>query len=101
MRNTIYKVFVFVPVESLDIIVEALRKGDINQLGNYKNCMSWRNVKSTWTSLDEATPYNGTPGQTTEAEEYELEFLCEERDLERAIAIIHKNHPYETAEIDI
>ena len=101
METTVYKVYVFIPTESLEKVIKALQKGHINQLGNYKNCMSWQKVESTWVSLSGAVPYDGKVGKTTRAEEYKLEFLCEEKNLKKAVALIRKNHPYEEVEIDV
>lgn len=96
-----FKVVFFVPEENLSTVIEALRKENINSLGEYKNCMSWSLVESTWMSGDNANPYNGVPGETTVAREYRVEFLCEDTNLKRAVQSIRDNHPYEEVEIDI
>lgn len=101
MKFNKFKVFFFVPEENFNTVIQALRDADINSLGEYKNCMSWTAVESTWTSMENANPYNGVPGEVTVAREYKVEFLCEEKNLERAVQIIRKCHPYEEVEIDI
>lgn len=96
-----YKVFVFIPKDYLEKIIKLLQKNNVNKLGNYINCMSWCEMHSTWTSLDEAKPYLGEPGKISMEDEYKLEFLCEESKLDEIVKFIKETHPYEEPEIDV
>lgn len=96
-----YKVFVFIPKNYLNKIVKSLQEFNVNQIGNYINCISWCEMHSTWTSLDNANPFIGQPGKVSIEDEYKLEFLCDESKLNEVIAFLKKIHPYEEPEIDI
>ena len=96
-----YKVSVFIPKDYLDEIVKSLQEFNVNKLGNYINCMSWCEMHSTWTSLDNAKPFIGEPGKVSLEDEYKLEFLCEESKLNEVVNYLKKIHPYEEPEIDV
>lgn len=91
---------VYVPPESIGEMREAVRPV-IAKSDKYMGAMSWYPVKSAWTTLPGASPYNGTVGEETVADEYILEFRVEERDKDKALDIIMKAHPYEEPGIDI
>ena len=48
-----------------------------------------------------ANPYIGKIDKIEFAPEYKLEFRCSEKDLQTAVEIIKKNHPYEEVCINI
>lgn len=96
-----YKVFVFIPKDYLDETVKSLQEFNINKLGNYINCMSWCEMHSTWTSLDEAKPFIGSPGKVSMEDEYKLEFLCDGDKVSDAVQLLKEVHPYEEPEIDV
>lgn len=91
---------VYVPPESLEIMRDTVRSV-IAKSDKYMGAMSWFPVKSAWTTLPGASPYNGVEGEETIADEYILEFRVDVRDKERALKAIIKAHPYEEPGIDI
>ena len=100
MRKT-YKIETYIPKEALENIKNALYKLEVGKVGNYVNCMNWYLVNSSWKALDGANPYQGQINETEFAEEYKLEFRCEEEMLDIAIKTIKENHPYEEVGINI
>ena len=99
MKN--YKIFIFIPKDYIEQIIHSLQEFNVNKLGNYINCMSWCEMHSTWTSLDEAKPFIGKPGKVSMEEEYRLEFLCEESKVDEVVKYLKGIHPYEEPEIDV
>lgn len=96
-----YKIVVYIPQNDSDQIIEKLLKLDLNNVGNYTNCVSWTGVKSTWMPIGEANPYIGEKNRRSFEDEVRLEFVCKRANVKRIISHIKKIHPYEKAEIDI
>lgn len=96
-----FKVVVYVPTNYVNTFLEKISERVVNQIGEYKNCISWTRVDSTWTSGENARPFIGTPGETSFEKEYRFEFSCSKENLEDVVKYINKIHPYETPEIDI
>lgn len=96
-----YKIEVYLPIEALDKIKDALYSEGFGKVGNYDSCMSWYEIQSSWRPLDGANPYLGTVGAVEFAPEYKLEFRCEEVRVRRAVELIKANHPYEEVCINI
>ena len=99
MKN--YKIETYLPMENVPAMINALRSCIANQIGNYRNCFSWYPVSSAWTSLENASPYIGTPGTISNASEMKIEFLCHENKVSEVIDVIRTNHPYEEPVINI
>lgn len=96
-----YKIQVYLPEEALTSIREAIEKAGGGHIGNYAGCMSWWKVRSSWITLPGAHPYNGEEGKRTEADEYILQFRCDDNLVEKVVNEIKKVHPYEEAVIDV
>ncbi len=96
-----YKIQVYLPLESIDPIREAIKKAGGGRIGNYAGCMSWWQVHSAWTTLEGANPYNGTIGEETEEDEYILQCRVDESHLRDVICTIKVVHPYEEPVIDV
>ena len=43
-----YKIEVYLPIESLDSIRNALYEMGLGRVGDYEDCMSWYEVNSSW-----------------------------------------------------
>lgn len=100
MQKT-YKVEVYIPIENLEDIKNALYQLRVGKVGNYVNCMNWYKVNSSWEALDGANPYQGNIGEIEYATEYKLEFRCNKEMLPKAIETIKSHHPYEEVGINI
>lgn len=96
-----YKIIVFIPQKDAEAFIRDLSDMQVNQLGQYINCISWGRVISTWTPLEGAKPYIGSVGQKSVENEVRLEFICRREPLRSVIEYIKNIHPYETPEIDI
>lgn len=99
--DNLYKVEVYLPIEALEDVKNGLYELGFGKVGNYDCCMSWYEINSSWRPKDGANPYLGKVGEVEFAPEYKLEFRCSEKDLQTAVEIIKKNHPYEEVCINI
>ena len=88
-----YKIEVYLPLEALDEIIKALRNVNVNNIGNYDNCMSWYKVKSCWDSNENANPYKEAKNETSIEDEYKLEFRCKESKIKEVVNCIKNDNP--------
>lgn len=58
--------------------------------------MAMSPVTGYWRPLEGASPFHGTVGQLTEAEEIKVEFRCRADEREEVERVIRSVHPYET-----
>lgn len=96
-----YKMEIFVPVTHFEKIREALREADAGHVGNYDSALSYSPVIGTWRTLEGADPYNGVVGEVTEAEEYKVEVIVKDENLERTYQSVRRAHPYEVPVINV
>lgn len=96
-----YKIVVYIPEKDFNEYLSKILKLNINQIGNYKNCISWTNCTSSWTPLDNANPYIGQINQTSIEKEMRLEFKCDTKNIKQLVKLLKDIHPYEEPEIDI
>ncbi len=96
-----YKIQVYLPLESMESIRAAIEGAGGGRIGNYGGCMSWWQVHSSWITLPGAHPYNGVVGERTEADEYVLQCRVDETHLSAVLSAIKKAHPYDEPVIDV
>lgn len=96
-----FKVVTYIPEETLEDLLDALREVTVNEIGAYRNCVTWYPVRSIWTSLEKADPYLGIPGEESRECELKVEFLCHREKVRETIQAILRVHPYEEPVIDI
>lgn len=96
-----YKIEVYLPPEVLDDFILEMDKINVATIGKYKHCMTWYGVTSSWMPEAGAKPYRGTPNVKEIADEYKIEFICDERKLKTIIQHIKQIHPYETPCINV
>lgn len=100
-RETLYKVAVFVPVEAVDVVRDAMAAAGAGIIGNYSHC-SFRSLGTgTFRPLEGASPYIGAVGQLEQAEEFRLEMLVGQRQLSATLDAMLKAHPYEEVAYDV
>ena len=100
-QGRIFKIEVFAPEEYARSIMDAMAKAGAGSTGNYDYCFSVTHVKGFWKPHENASPFSGTPGELSEAEEVKIETRCSERDVVRVHEAIMTAHPYEVPVINI
>ena len=90
-----YKIFFFSPQSHTEDIKEAMFSAGGGQQGNYKRC-SWQTKGiGQFQAMDGANPFLGDIDNLESVEEYKVEMLVSEKDLENTILALKKAHPYE------
>ncbi|MDD2585416.1 MAG: Nif3-like dinuclear metal center hexameric protein [Syntrophomonadaceae bacterium] len=100
-EDSLYKLVVFVPVSHVDKVREAINDAGAGYIGKYSDC-SYR-VQGTGTFRPEegTNPFIGEKGVLEEVDEFRLETVVYEHDLDQAIQAMIKAHPYEEVAYDI
>lgn len=100
-HRRVFKIEVFAPEDNAYEIMNAMAKAGAGRIGNYENCFSITHVKGFWKPLENASPYSGTPGKLSKAEEVKIETTCNEGDIDEVHKAILTAHPYEEPVINI
>ena len=96
-----YKVVVYVPVGYEDIVRNAMCDAGAGCIGNYSKCTFQARGNGTFFPEENTNPFLGTVGKLEYADEYRLETIVPEKDLQRAINAMLEVHPYEEVAYDV
>ena len=90
-----YKIFFFCPEDHTEKVKEAMFLAGAGQLGNYKRC-SWQTKgQGQFQAIAGANPFLGKLDQLESVDEYKVEMLVSEENLDSALDALKKAHPYE------
>ena len=90
-----YKIFFFCPEDQTEKVKEAMFNAGAGRLGNYQRC-SWQTKGiGQFQAMDGANPFLGDIDKLETVEEYKVEMLVSEEDLDNTIQALKKAHPYE------
>lgn len=95
------KVFVLVPKENVDTLIDAMANAGAGVLGNYSHNAFVTDGTGNWKSEEGAHPTIGEVGKLSKEPESKVEMLCSEEKLEEVVKAIRSVHPYEEPAIDI
>ena len=101
MECALYKLEIFVPESHFEAVRRALWEQDAGHIGNYDRCLSWSRVNSCWRPLEGTAPYDGVPGELSQATELKIEVCCKGSRLADTLAAVKKAHPYEEPVINV
>jgi len=96
-----YKLIVFVPVEEVDKVSEAVFAAGAGWIGNYSKCSFQAQGTGTFLPLEGAKPAIGKKGRLEKVSEIRFETIVPAEKLEQVIAAMKKAHPYETPAYDV
>jgi dinuclear metal center YbgI/SA1388 family protein len=96
-----YKLVVFVPVESLANVSNAVFAAGAGAVGNYSNCGFGAEGTGTFLPLENAKPAIGKKGKMEKVPEIRFETIVPAEKLDKAVEAMKKAHPYETPAFDI
>ena len=99
--EALYKLVVYVPVDHENTVRQAILDAGAGHIGRYQDC-SFR-VRGTGSFRPKAgsTPYIGQEGLLEEVEEYRLETIIPQSQLEKVLQKMLQVHPYEEAAYDV
>lgn len=96
-----YKLVVYVPVEALKKVTNAVFKAGAGAIGNYRDCGFHTDGTGTFLPMAGAKPSIGKPGTTETVHEMRFETIVPADNLEAVVAAMKQAHPYEVPAFDI
>ncbi len=96
-----YKVGVYVPKDSADIVREEMAKAGAGKCGNYSDCSFSFAGEGRFLPCEDADPYIGKKGELQSVLEVCIQALVPQADLQAVLSAIKKFHPYEEPAIDV
>ncbi|MFA6074973.1 MAG: Nif3-like dinuclear metal center hexameric protein [Negativicutes bacterium] len=97
----LFKLVVFVPVDALDVVRDAILEAGAGNTGNYSHCTFIATGEGSFKPLSESNPSYGKIGEISIVPEYRLETIVPEILLNKVVKAMKKVHPYEEAAYDI
>ena len=95
-----YKLVIFIPVESVTKVSNAVFAAGAGVIGNYSNCSFAAEGTGTFLPLAGARPTIGKKGKYEKVPEVRFETIVPAEKLAKVITAMQKAHPYETPAFD-
>lgn len=96
-----YKLVVFVPVDALDKVADAVFAAGAGAMGNYRDCGFRTGGTGTFLPLEGAHPAIGKRGRREAVHEMRFETIVPADKLDAVVAAMKRAHPYEMPAFDI
>lgn len=96
-----FKLAIYVPEKYQKQLLEELFKAGAGDIGNYSETSFTSSGKGSFKPSDRANPFIGEKGEREVVNEVKIETVFLEKDLNKIINTIYKNHPYEEPAFDI
>jgi dinuclear metal center YbgI/SA1388 family protein len=96
-----YKLIVFVPVESLQEVADAVFKAGAGAIGNYSHCSFSSAGLGTFFPLEGAKPAIGKKGKFENVEEIKFESIVPAEKIADVVKAMKAAHPYEMPAFDV
>lgn len=100
-RNTLKKLFTFVPVENANEVLKSLFAAGAGNIGQYSDCSFNTAGEGTFKAKPGANPYIGEIGELTRTKEVRIEVIFPAYLEKEIIRELFKSHPYEEVAFDI
>lgn len=100
-KEDLYKIVVFVPIDSVEVVRETLAKNVAGHIGNYSECTFSSKGIGTFKPQTGANPYIGEKDKLEYVEEVKLETIVINSKLKKVVSEMLKSHPYEEVAYDI
>lgn len=99
-REELLKLAVFVPLSHQEALLDALLPFS-GMPGNYSECSFRVSGLGTFRPLDGANPFIGEVGTRETVEECRLEIVIRKSELQQALKVLRRAHPYEEPAFDL
>jgi dinuclear metal center YbgI/SA1388 family protein len=96
-----YKLVVFVPINAVNKVSQAIFAEGAGVIGNYSHCSYKGEGKGTFLPLSGSRPTIGKKGKLEEVIEVRLEALVPAEKLSKVVMAMRGAHPYETPAFDV
>lgn len=100
-NKNLFKVAVYLPKSHAKAIREAFHKGGAGHIGNYSHCTFQGEGKGSFKPLQGSDPYSGRVDKLSLVDEYKMESIVPEQNLQSVIKEIEKAHPYDEVAYDV
>ncbi|MEN3003419.1 Nif3-like dinuclear metal center hexameric protein [Dehalobacterium formicoaceticum] len=100
-EEALLKLVVFVPVDYLDQVRNAISEAGAGHIGSYSHCTFAAPGEGTFVPLPGTNPFVGKLGQLEKTPEYRLETIVPASVLNQVIAAMISSHPYEEVAYDL
>ena len=95
------KLVFFVPKDNVEQVKDAVFAAGAGKQGLYDQCC-WQTLGvGQFRPLEGANPHIGSVNDVEKVEEYRVEMLCSESNIEKVIAALKAAHPYEEPAYDV
>jgi len=95
------KLVVFVPVDALDAVRDAVFAAGAGRIGDYERCSWYTEGTGTFRGLSGASPAVGEVGEEEHVPELRLETVFPGERRDEVVAALRRAHPYEEPAFDI
>ena len=100
-KNGYFKVVVYVPVDYVQNVLEAMANEGAGFVGKYSHCFFATEGEGSFKPQEGANPFLGEVGKLEKVKEVRLESIVPEEKLKNVIKSMLKAHPYEEVAYDI
>ena len=98
---TTFKLVVFVPVDALDKVRDAVFAAGAGRIGDYERCSWYTDGTGTFRPLPGASPTVGEVGEEEHVAEVRLETVFPAERRHEVVAALRSAHPYEEPAFDV
>lgn len=96
-----FKLIVFVPIDSKESVKEAIFKTGAGSLGNYSHCCFETQGVGQFMPLEGSDPAIGAHNSLEKVDEVKIEVICNKENLKEAIKSMISVHPYEEVAYEV
>tara|TARA_B100001079_G_scaffold265940_1_gene272368 strand:- start:100 stop:411 length:312 start_codon:yes stop_codon:yes gene_type:complete len=90
-----YQIGFYVPETDLEIVKNTMFEAGAGKYDNYENC-AWQTIgMGQFKPIDGARPTIGILDELEAIEEYKVEMMCTDENLQKVIKAMKFSHPYE------
>lgn len=100
-QGLLSKLSVFVPVNNVAEVREAMFNAGAGSIGNYSECSFNTLGTGTFKGGENTNPFVGEKGKLHEEEEFKVEVIVENHNLSKVLSAMINVHPYEEVAYDV
>jgi dinuclear metal center YbgI/SA1388 family protein len=101
IKANLFKLVVFVPKDSLELVDQAIFEAGGGEIGNYEECHFRVLGTGAFKPNHSANPAIGERGKRTYVEEYRVEYLVNNHQVSSVLTAMNRAHPYEEVAYEI
>ena len=96
-----YKITFYVPDTHVELVKAALFNAGAGRVGAYDSCAWQVKGQGQFRPLAGSNPFVGEHGLLEAVDEYKVELVCDDANIQAAIAALKSAHPYEMPAYDV